>query len=168
MPSWGHKNSLGTIKGYRISRCSYNNIIIKRYIRHNRGLPAFSMGESLIFQWGKSYKTNRSRFFSAASWFQEQVSDCRVTYLLRQTKDVRGSQADSTLIFDDTLCEHVGRMFDYVDHHYNHGDATYPLAHKSCHVLLCQWPRAFSRRPPAVLGLRKADPLGRVCPHALA
>jgi len=30
---------------------------------------------------------------------------------------------------NDTLCEHVGSLFDYVDRHYNHGDATYPLAH---------------------------------------
>ena len=33
------------------------------------------------------------------------------------------------LILDDTLCEHVGSLFDYVDRHYNHGDDTYPLAH---------------------------------------
>jgi hypothetical protein len=74
-------------------------------------------------------KTNLSRFFSEAPWFQEQVNDRRVAYLLQQTKKVRGPQADSALILDDTLCEHVGSMFDYVDRHYNHGDATYPLAH---------------------------------------
>src|SRR5213082_1933361 len=74
-------------------------------------------------------KTNLSRFFSEAPWFQEQVNDRRVTYLLQQTKKVHGPQADSALILDDTLCEHVGSMFDYVDRHYNHGDDTYPLAH---------------------------------------
>ena len=74
-------------------------------------------------------KTNLSRFLSEAPWFQEQVNDRRVAYLLQQTKKVRGPQADSALILDDTLCEHVGSMFDYVDRHYNHGDATYPLAH---------------------------------------
>jgi hypothetical protein len=42
---------------------------------------------------------------------------------------VRCTKADSALILDDTLCEHVGSMFDYVDRHYNHGDDTYPLAH---------------------------------------
>src|SRR5262249_29702591 len=36
---------------------------------------------------------------------------------------------DGLLILDDTLCEHVGSLFDYVDRHYNHGDDTYPLAH---------------------------------------
>jgi len=74
-------------------------------------------------------KTNLSRFFSDAPWFQDQVNDRRLTYLLQQTKAVRGPKADAALILDDTLCEHVGSLFDYVDRHYNHGDDTYPLAH---------------------------------------
>ena len=61
--------------------------------------------------------------------FQDQVNDRRLTYLLQQTQAVRGPKADGALILDDTLCEHVGSLFDYVDRHYNHGDATYPLAH---------------------------------------
>jgi SRSO17 transposase len=74
-------------------------------------------------------KTNLSRFFSEAPWFQERVNDRRVAYLLQQTKGIRGPKADSALILDDTLCEHVGSLFAYVDRHYNHGDDTYPLAH---------------------------------------
>jgi len=74
-------------------------------------------------------KTNLSRFFSAAPWFQDRVNDRRVAYLLQQTQAVRGPKADAILILDDTLCEHVGNLFDYVDRHYNHGDDTYPLAH---------------------------------------
>jgi len=74
-------------------------------------------------------KTNLSRFFSEAPWFQDRVNDRRVAYLLQQTKEVRGAKADALLILDDTLCEHVGSLFDYVDRHYNHGDDTYPLAH---------------------------------------
>jgi hypothetical protein len=74
-------------------------------------------------------KTNLSRFFSEAPWFQDRVNDRRVAYLLQQTKEVRGPKADALLILDDTLCEHVGSLFDYVDRHYNHGDDTYPLAH---------------------------------------
>ena len=74
-------------------------------------------------------KTNLSRFFSEAPWFQERVNDRRLTYLLQQTQAVRGPKADAALILDDTLCEHVGSLFDYVDRHYNHGDDTYPLAH---------------------------------------
>ena len=74
-------------------------------------------------------KTNLSRFFSEAPWFQERVNDRRLTYLLQQTQAVRDPQADAALILDDTLCEHVGSLFDYVDRHYNHGNDTYPLAH---------------------------------------
>src|SRR2546425_4429507 len=74
-------------------------------------------------------KTNLSRFFSDAPWFQDHVNDRRLTYLLQQTKAVRGPKADAALILDDTLCEHVGSLFDSVDRHSNHGDTTYPLAH---------------------------------------
>src|SRR5215510_8749173 len=74
-------------------------------------------------------KTNLSRFFSEAPWFQDRLNDRRVAYLLQQTQEVRGPKADALLILDDTLCEHVGSLFDYVDRHYNHGDDTYPLAH---------------------------------------
>src|SRR6266536_1834936 len=74
-------------------------------------------------------KTNLSRFFSEAPWFQDRVNDRRLVYLLQHTKEVRGPKADGLLILDDTLCEHVGSLFDYVDRHYNHGDDTYPLAH---------------------------------------
>jgi len=74
-------------------------------------------------------KTNLARFFSEAPWFQDRVNDRRVEYLLQQTQEVRSAKADGLLILDDTLCEHVGSLFDYVDRHYNHGDDTYPLAH---------------------------------------
>src|SRR5712691_4557817 len=73
--------------------------------------------------------TNLSRFFSEAPWVQERVNDRRLTYLLQQTQTVRGPQADALLILDDTLCEPVGSLFDYVDRHDHHGDDTYPLAH---------------------------------------
>src|SRR5215471_16074664 len=74
-------------------------------------------------------KTTLSRFFSEAPWFQERVNDRRLTYLLQQTQAVRGPKTDAVLILDDTLCEHVGSLFDYVDRHYNHSTDTYPLAH---------------------------------------
>ena len=74
-------------------------------------------------------KTNLSRFFSDAPWFQEHVNDRRVASLLQQTKEVRVSKADAALSLDDTLCEHVGSLFDSGDRHDHHGDDTYPLAH---------------------------------------
>src|SRR5919198_429743 len=74
-------------------------------------------------------KTNLSRFFSEAPWFQDRVNDRRIEYLLQQTKEVRGPKADALLILDDPLGEHVGSLFDYSDRHYQHGDDPYPLAH---------------------------------------
>src|SRR2546430_9300545 len=74
-------------------------------------------------------KTNLSRFFSEAPWFHDRVNDRRVEYLLQQTKEVRSPKAGAALSVDATLCEDVGRLFDYVGRHYNHGDDTYPLAH---------------------------------------
>jgi DDE superfamily endonuclease len=56
--------------------------------------------------------TNLARFFSEAPWFQDRVNDRRVAYLLQQTKAVRSPKADALLRLDDTLCAHVGRLFD--------------------------------------------------------
>src|SRR5712691_5554835 len=59
-------------------------------------------------------KTNLSRFFSEAPWFQDRVNRRRVAYLLQQTKEGRSPKADALLILDETLCEHVGSLFDSV------------------------------------------------------
>lgn len=74
-------------------------------------------------------KTNLSRFFSEAPWLRAQVNERRLRYLRQQTRPFRQRKERSALIFDDTLCEHVGSLFEYVDRHYNHGEDTYPLAH---------------------------------------
>ena len=49
--------------------------------------------------------------------------------MLQQTQPHRRRRRESLIALDDTLCEHVGGLFDYVDRHYNHSDGTYPLAH---------------------------------------
>jgi len=74
-------------------------------------------------------KTNISRFLSEAPWFQEQVNHRRLTYLHQETKLVRKSKSESALAIDDSLCEHVGSLFEYVDRHYDHADDGYPIAH---------------------------------------
>jgi len=74
-------------------------------------------------------KTNISRFMSEAPWFQEQVNDRRLTSMNQETKQVRRSKAESALAIDDSLCEHVGSLFEYVDRHYDHADSDYPIAH---------------------------------------
>lgn len=74
-------------------------------------------------------KTNLARFLSAAPWCEADVNARRIRYVLQQTKPARRPKAESVLVLDDTLCEHVGSLFAYVDHHYNHSDSSYPLAH---------------------------------------
>lgn len=74
-------------------------------------------------------KTNLSRFFSEAPWFQETVNERRITYLLEQTASHRRPTQASCLALDDTLCEHVGSLFEYVDRHYDHAENRYLLAH---------------------------------------
>lgn len=92
-------------------------------------LPNKSMANIARCTVKSSDKTNVSRYFSTDRWFQDQINDRRVRYVLQQTKRVRLAKDRSALILDDTLCEHVGSLFEYIDHHYNHGDSTYPLAH---------------------------------------
>ncbi len=53
----------------------------------------------------------------------------RINYLLNQTGYHRKTAQESYLILDDTLCEHVGSLFEYVDRHYDHSNHHYPLAH---------------------------------------
>ena len=74
-------------------------------------------------------KTNLSRFLSDSPWRTEAVNAHRVEYLLAQTVNVRLDAKQSCLLIDDTLCEHVGSLFEYLDRHYNHSDSSYPLAH---------------------------------------
>ena len=74
-------------------------------------------------------KTNLSRFFSQAPWSEAEVNERRLAYLLEQTRKHRRASKDSCLILDDTLCEHVGSLFEYVSRHYDHSEARYPLAH---------------------------------------
>jgi hypothetical protein len=74
-------------------------------------------------------KTNLSRFFSEAPWREDAVNRRRLRFMLQQTTPHRRRRRESLLAIDDTLCEHVGSLFDYVDRHYNHSDGTYPLAH---------------------------------------
>jgi hypothetical protein len=49
--------------------------------------------------------------------------------MLEETSKQRRSAKHSVLPIDDTLCEHVGSLFEYVDNHYNHGNQSFPLAH---------------------------------------
>jgi hypothetical protein len=74
-------------------------------------------------------KTNLSRFLSEAPWRADELNRRRIRFMLQQTKAHRQRRRESLVVIDDTLCEHVGSLFDHVDRHYNHSDGTYPLAH---------------------------------------
>jgi hypothetical protein len=74
-------------------------------------------------------KTNLSRFLSEAPWREDAINPRRIRVMLQQTQPHRRRRRESLIVIDDTLCEHVGSLFDYVDRHYNHGEGTYPLAH---------------------------------------
>jgi SRSO17 transposase len=109
------------------NRCQFRHF--ENYLTGLMVLPEKTLANIAHCVLESADKTNLSRFFSDAPWFQTRVNDRRVDYLLAHTKAVRQSKTDSVLVLDDTLCEHVGSLFEYVDRHYNHGDATYPLAH---------------------------------------
>lgn len=74
-------------------------------------------------------KTNLSRFFSEAPWEEATLNRERLRFLLAETRPWQRSEKESALVFDDTLCEHVGSLFEYVDRHYDHTENRYPLAH---------------------------------------
>jgi hypothetical protein len=74
-------------------------------------------------------KTNLSRFLSEAPWREDAVNRRRIRFMLQQTAAHRQRRRESLVVIDDTLCEHVGSLFDHVDRHYNHSAGTYPLAH---------------------------------------
>lgn len=93
-------------------------------------------------------KTNLSRFFSVAPWRADEINYRRIRFMLQQTKPHRHRRCESLVVLDDTLCEHVGSLFDHVDCHYNHSDGTYSLAHNPVTSLYVSGPVRFP------LGLR--------------
>ena len=111
-------------------------------------LPNKSMANITRCILASADKTNLSRFLSEAPWREDAINGRRVRFMLQQTKPHRRRRRDSLVVIDDTLCEHVGSLFDYVDCHYNHSDGTYPLAHNPVTSLYVSGPVRFP------LGLR--------------
>lgn len=109
------------------NRCQFRHF--QNYLTGLMVLSNKSMSNIVRCTLDSADKTNLSRFFSEAPWLQDQVNDRRLRYVRQETKGVRHPKSRSALILDDTLCEHVGSLLEYVDRHYNHGDHTYPLAH---------------------------------------
>jgi len=93
-------------------------------------------------------KTNLSRFLAEAPWREEAGNRRRGRFMLQQTKPQRSRRRESLVGIDDTLCEHGGSLFAYVDRHYNHSEGTYPLAHNPVTSVYVSGPVRFP------LGLR--------------
>jgi DDE superfamily endonuclease len=106
-------------------------------------LPNKSMANMARCILDSADKTNLSRFLSEAPWREEAINHRRIRFMLQQTRPHRRRRRESLLALDDTRCEHVGSLFDYVDRHYNHSDGTYPLAHNPVTSLYVSGPVRF-------------------------
>jgi SRSO17 transposase len=109
------------------NRCQFRHF--ENYLTGLMVLPNKSLANISRCMLESSDKTNLSRYFSQDRWQAEAVNQRRIGYMLHETQAVRLTKEQSALILDDTLCEHVGSLFEYIDRHYNHGEGTYPLAH---------------------------------------
>jgi hypothetical protein len=89
--------------------------------------------------------THRSRFLAEAPWREEAVNHRRLRFMLQQTTLHRRRRRESLVVLEDTLCEHVGSLFAYVDRHDHHGDGTYPLAHNPVTSFSVSGPVRFPR-----------------------
>jgi SRSO17 transposase len=100
-------------------------------------LPHKSLAHMARCRLDSADNTTLSRFLSEAPWREQEVNRRRIRFMRQQTKPPRRRRRDSLVVIDDTLCEHVGSLLDYVERHDNHGDGTDPLAHHpvtSCYV----------------------------------
>ena len=109
------------------NRCQFQHF--ENYLTGLITLPNKSMSNITRCILESADKTNLSRFFSDAPWKEKAINAARVKLMNEQTRPWRRAKEIKSLSLDDTLCEHVGDLFEYVDRHYDHGDGRYPLAH---------------------------------------
>jgi hypothetical protein len=128
------------------NQCQFRHV--QHYLTGLIVLPNKSMTNIARCILDSADKTNLSRFLAEAPWREEEGNRRRVRFMLQQTKAHRRRRRESLVAIDDTLCEHVGSLFDYVDRHYNHSDGTYPLAHNPVTSFYVSGPARFP------LGLR--------------
>lgn len=95
------------------NRCQFAHF--EHYLTGLMVLEHKSMANSARCVVESADKTNLSRFFSEAKWDPAQVNARRIRYLLDQTHAQRHPKKTSALVLDDTLCEHVGSLFEHVD-----------------------------------------------------
>jgi hypothetical protein len=123
------------------NRCQFRHF--QHYLTGLMVLPNKSLANIARCTLESADNTNLSRFLSEAPWPEAAVNRRRIGFMLHQTKPHRRGRRESLLALDDTLCEHVGSLFDYVDRHYNHSHGTYPLAHNPVTSLYVSGPVRF-------------------------
>ncbi len=116
-----------SFRGVFENRCQFRHF--ENYLTGLLVLKNKSMANMTRCLLDSADKTNLSRFLSEANWDAAELNQERIAYLFQQTKRQRQGARKSMLAIDDTLCEHVGSLFEYIDQHYNHGNHMYPLAH---------------------------------------
>jgi DDE superfamily endonuclease len=109
------------------NQCQFRHF--QHYLTGLIGLPNKSLANMARCILDSADTTTLSRCLTEAPWREQEVNRRRIRFMLQQSKPHRRRQRDSLVVIDDTLCEHVGSLFEHVDRHYNHGDGTYPLAH---------------------------------------
>jgi hypothetical protein len=108
-------------------QCQYRHV--QHYLTGLIVLPNKSLAHMARCIMESADNTNLSRVLAEAPWRADEVNRRRIRVMRQQTTPHRQRRRESIVAIDDTLCEHVGSLFDYVDRHYNHSDGTYPLAH---------------------------------------
>ena len=116
-----------TFAGIFENRCQFQHFA--NYLTGLITLPNKSMANITRCIVESADKTNLSRFFSESPWTEKAVNDRRVALMNEQTQAWRKKDDIKALSLDDTLCEHVGDLFEYVARHYDHSDGRYPQAH---------------------------------------
>jgi SRSO17 transposase len=92
------------------NQCQYRHF--QHYLTGLIVLPNKNMAPIARFILESADKTNLSRFLSEAPWRQDEVNRRRIRFMLQQTKLHRRRRCESIVALDDTLCEHVGSLFD--------------------------------------------------------
>ena len=128
------------------NQCQFRHV--QHYLTGLIVLPNKSMANIARCILESADNTNLSRFLSEAPWREGEVNRRRIRFMLQETTPHRHRRRESLVVIDDTLCEHVGSLFDDVDRHYNHSDGTFPLAHNPVTSLYVSGPVRFP------LGLR--------------
>jgi hypothetical protein len=145
-PAPGVSEHTGVFRDLFENQCQFRHF--QPYLTGLIVLPNKSMAHMARCILESADKTNLSRVLSEAPWREAAINHRRIRFMRQQTKPHRRRRRESIVAVDDTLCEHVGRLFDYVDRHYNHSDGTYPLAHHPVTSLYVSGPVRFP------LGLR--------------